>query len=238
MSSLAARAAVRDRALAAAREVAVIGLAALAYVGVRAATESDLREAQANGRRILAVERVVHMDWEYGLQSFALGHRPLLTVANWVYIWGFWPVLAGSAVFLYTRHPQGYFQLRNAVFLSALVGFVVFAAFPVAPPRLVDPKLVDTILDRATWYRSVLPPRLTDEYAAMPSLHVGWILLVGTALARTIRRPAAYAVAILLPTVMALAVVVTANHYVADALVGSAVGLLALAAVTRLPWKP
>jgi hypothetical protein len=72
----------------------------------------------------------------------------------------------------------------------------------------------------------------------MPSLHVGWILLVGTALARTIGRPAGWALAVLLPAVMALAVVVTANHYVADALVGSAVALLALAAVTRLPWKP
>jgi membrane-associated phospholipid phosphatase len=155
-----------------------------------------------------------------------------------VYIWGFWPVLAGAAAFLYARHPQAYFQLRNAVFLSALIGFVLFASFPVAPPRLVDPKLVDTILDRATWYRSVLPPRLTDEYAAMPSLHVGWSLLVGTALARAIRNPAAYALAVALPVAMALAVVVTANHYVADALVGSAVAVFAFAAVARLRWTP
>jgi membrane-associated phospholipid phosphatase len=236
MSSLAAQAGARGRALAAAREIAVIGLAALAYVVVRATTEGDLREAQANGKRILDVERAVHVDWEYGLQSFALAHRPLQTLANWVYIWGFWPVLAGAAVFLYARHTHAYLQLRNAVFLSALIGFVLFASFPVAPPRLVDPKLVDTILDRATWYRSVLPSRLTDEYAAMPSLHVGWSLLVGAALGRAIRNPAAYALAVVLPAAMALAVVVTANHYVADVLVGSAVAVLALAAVARLRW--
>ena len=55
-------------------------------------------------------------------------------------------MLAGSAVFLYGRHRDEYFRLRNAVFVSALIGFAFFAFLPVAPPpRLVDPQLVDTI---------------------------------------------------------------------------------------------
>jgi membrane-associated phospholipid phosphatase len=236
MTTFAATAGPRGRALAAAREIGVIALAALAYVAVRALTEGDLREAQANGRRILDLERALHLDWEHALQSFVLAHRPLPTLANWVYIWGFWPVLAAAAVYLYVRHADDYLRLRNAVFVSALIGFVFFAALPVAPPRLVDPRLVDTILERATWYRTMQPPRLTNEYAAMPSLHVGWSLLVGTALARAIRRPPAYALAVLLPTSMALAVVITANHYVADALVGAAVAAAALVLVSRLRW--
>jgi hypothetical protein len=235
VTAFAAAAGARDRALAAAHEVAVIALAALAYVAVRALTESDLREAEANGRRILSLERTLHLDWEQGLQSFVLQYHRLPTLANWVYIWGFWPVLAGTAVFLYTRHTGEYFRLRNAVFVSAAIGFAFFLAFPVAPPRLVDPGLVDTVQDRVSWYRTILPPRLTNEYAAMPSLHVGWTLLVGVALARALRRPAGYALAVLLPTAMALAVVVTANHYVADALVGCAVAATSLVVVSRLP---
>jgi hypothetical protein len=233
VTAFAAAAGARDRALAAVREAAVIALAALAYVAVRALTEGDLREAQENGRRILALERSLHLDWEHGLQSFVFQQHRLPTLANWVYIWGFWPVLAGTAVFLYTRHPGEYFLLRNAVFVSAAIGFAVFLAFPVAPPRLVDPRLVDTVLERTTWYRTMQPPRLTNELAAMPSLHVGWSLLVGVALARALRRPIGYALAVLLPCAMALAVVVTANHYVADALVGCAVAATALVVVSR-----
>ena len=236
MTTFAATAGARSRALAAARECAVITLAALAYVAVRALTKGDLHEARVNGRRILSLEHTLHLGWERSVQSFVLGHRPLPTLANWVYIWGFWPVLAAAAVYLYARHPGDYLLLRNAVFGSAVIGFTIFAVFPVAPPRLVDPRLVDTVLGGATWYRSIQPPRLTNEYAAMPSLHVGWSLLVGAVLARAIRRPPVYLLAALLPTAMALAVVATANHYVVDALVGSAVAATALVLVSSFRW--
>ena len=236
MTSFAADAGARSRALAAARECAVVTLAALAYVAVRALTKGDLHEARVNGRRILSLEHTLHLGWERSIQSFVLGHRPLPTLANWVYIWGFWPVLAAAAVYLYARHPGDYLLLRNAVFGSAVIGFTIFAVFPVAPPRLVDPRLVDTVLGGATWYRSIQPPRLTNEYAAMPSLHVGWSLLVGAVLARAIRRPPVYLLTALLPVAMGLAVVATANHYVVDALVGSAVAATALALVSRFRW--
>jgi membrane-associated phospholipid phosphatase len=81
------------------------------------------------------------------------------------------------------------------------------------------------------------PQKLTNQYAAMPSLHVGWSLLVGATLARAIRRPAAFAIAVVVPTAMALSVVVTANHYVADVIVGAAVAGAALALAVRLPSR-
>jgi membrane-associated phospholipid phosphatase len=201
---------------------------------VHALTKGDLEEAQENGRRILHLERTLHIDWESAIQSAALGHQPLSTLANWIYIWGFWPVLAGSAVFLYSRHRGEYFRLRNAVFVSGLIGFAFFAFLPVAPPRLVDPQLVDTITDRTGWYRSVLPPRVTDEYAALPSLHVGWSLLVGLALARALGRRT-YALAVVIPGAMAFAVVATANHYILDVVVGCGVALTAVLLASHLP---
>ena len=210
-------------------------LAALVYAAVRVLTSGDRGTAEANGRRILHLERVLHIDWEQPLQSQVVAREWLAQLANWVYIWGFWPVLIGSAVFLYARHRDEYVLLRNAVFVSGLIGFVFFAFLPVAPPRLVDPNLVDTIREHTTWYRTMQPVRLTNQYAAMPSLHVGWSLLVGVALARAIRRPAAYAFAFLMPTAMALTVVVTANHYIVDVAVGAAVAAAALALATRLP---
>jgi hypothetical protein len=225
---------VRKRAQAAAREVLIIVLAALVYAGVRVLTEGDSREAEANGRRILRLEHALHIQWESGLQAQVLAREWLATLADWVYIWGFWPVLAAAAIFLYARHRDEYVLLRNAVFISGLIGFAFFALLPVAPPRLADPSVVDTIREHTTWYRTMQPIKLTNQYAAMPSLHVGWSVLVGIVAARAIRHPAAYAFAVLMPTAMALAVVVTANHYVADVLVGGAVASTALMIALRL----
>jgi PAP2 superfamily len=222
---------VRWRTLAAAREAGLIVLAAVVYTAVRALTESDFSEAFHNGRRILELEQALRLDWESAIQSAVLAHPPLPTLANWIYIWGFWPVLAGSAVFLYGRHRGEYLRLRNAVFVSGLIGFAFFALLPVAPPRLTDPQLVDTITDHTEWYRQVLPSGAVDEYAAMPSLHVGWSLLVGIALARAMGRRA-YPLAVAVPATMAFAVLATANHYVLDVLVGGAVALTALLLVS------
>jgi PAP2 superfamily len=93
---------------------------------------------------------------------------------------------------------------------------------------------VDTIREHTGWYRSLAPLKVTNQYAAMPSLHVGWSLLVGIALARASRRRIAYPFTMLLPIAMALAVVITVNHYVLDALVGAAVAAAALTLALHL----
>jgi membrane-associated phospholipid phosphatase len=218
-----------DEARAALHELGVLALAAAIYVAVRAITEGRADSAVANGRRLLRLEQAFHLDWEQALQAPLLGHPLLLKLANAVYIWGFWPVLAGAAVYLYLRHHQHYVVLRNAVFLSGLIGFAFFALLPVAPPRLVDPHLLDTIQAYSPDYRPVALSDVTNEYASLPSLHFGWTLLVGVVVAVASRRWIAYAFAVVMPTAMALAVIVTANHYVIDVIVGGAVGLTALA---------
>jgi membrane-associated phospholipid phosphatase len=220
---------MRSEARAALRELGLIALAAAIYIGVRAITEGRSERAVTNGRRILRLERSLHLDWEQALQASILGHPMLLRVANDVYIWGFWPVLAAAGVYLYVGHRDHYVVLRDAVFLSGLIGFAFFAFLPVAPPRLVDPHLVDTIQAYAPYYRPVALSDVTNEFASLPSLHFGWSLLVGVMVAAASRRWIAYVFAIVLPTAMALTVIVTANHYVIDVMVGGAVALTALA---------
>jgi membrane-associated phospholipid phosphatase len=217
------------KARAALRELGLIAIAAAIYIAVRAITEGNADRAVANGRRILRLERALHLDWEQGLQAPLLGHTQLLKLANDVYIWGFWPVLVGAAVFLYVRHREHYVVLRNAVFFSGLIGFAFFAFLPVAPPRLVDPHLFDTIQAYSPDYRGPALSDVTNEYASLPSLHFGWSLLVGIGIAAASRRWIAYAFAVATPTAMALAVLVTANHYVIDVIVGGAIALTSLA---------
>jgi membrane-associated phospholipid phosphatase len=220
-------------ARAALRELALIAPAALIYVAVRAVTEGSADRAVANGRSLLRLEQALHLDWEQALQGLLIGQPILLKLANAVYIWGFWPVLAGASVYLYVRHHEHYVTLRNAVFISGLIGFAFFALLPVAPPRLIDPHLLDTIQAYSSHYRPVALSDVTNEYASLPSLHFGWTLLVGITVAAASRRWFAYAFAVFMPTAMALTVIVTANHYVVDVIVGGAVALTALA-VARL----
>lgn len=211
------------------REGVVVGLAMLLYFGIRNATAGDADVALANAGRLVRLERHLGIDWEHGLQGVTLSSDAFVTAANWVYIFGHWPVILGVATWLYVRRHDHYVLLRNAMFASGLIGFALFALFPVAPPRLLDHGFVDTVTDRSDAYRALQPPGLTNQYAAFPSLHAGWNLLVGIVLALAVTSIALRLAAVALPAAMGLAVVVTANHFVVDVAGGIVVVLLGLA---------
>ena len=86
-------------------------------------------------------------------------------------------IAAGFLLFRFRR--EQYYTLRNVCLLTGALGLVVFALFPVAPPRLTDLPLLDTVTQGAPGYRQILPPALVNQYAAMPSFHAGWNLAVG-----------------------------------------------------------
>jgi membrane-associated phospholipid phosphatase len=96
-------------------------------------------------------------------------------------------------------------------------------------------EVVDTITERSTSYRTLQPPGLINKYAALPSLHFGWNLLVGIVLWRVTRSRAIRAFAVVMPVAMAFAVVATGNHYVVDVLAGGVVALAGLAGALALP---
>ena len=176
---------------AAGREIAVFAAAYLTYFGVRAVTEGAPWRAFANASAVFRFENVLGIDWEAAVQSVVLRSRILIDAANAVYIYGHWPVLIGAGVLLYRYRPESYYRLRNVCLITGLVGLVIFIAFPVAPPRLTDLPVIDTVTRDSEGYRQILPPALVNQYAAMPSFHAGWNLLVGivvfqatTALAR------------------------------------------------------
>ena len=215
-------------------QVAAVLLAALLYFGVRGLTESSESTAVTNAGRVLRLEAILGIDIEASLQGFILDHRWVVTAANWVYIWGHWPVIALTLVWLYRRHRDSYTLLRNAMFISGAIGLVIFVTFPVAPPRLMPTGFVDTVTELSNSYRVLQPPSLVNKFAAVPSLHVGWNLLVGILIFRTARTRAARLFALAGPAFMASAVVLTANHYIVDAIAGSVVALTGLAAAAAL----
>jgi hypothetical protein len=218
-------------------ELLLVAIAAAVYGGVRAVTEGDVERAVANAEGLLRVERNVGVAWEDRAQSAVLTSDTLVALANWVYIWGHWPVIVAAAVVLYRRRRASYVLLRNAIFISGSIGFLFFALLPVAPPRLIDLGLVDTVLERSHSYRALQPPALTNQYAAFPSLHFGWNLLVGIVLLITFSHLAVRVFAVAMPVAMALAVVGSANHYVLDVAGGGILVVIGLAVSTAIAGR-
>jgi hypothetical protein len=215
------------------RQAVLVTAAVLAYFGIRGLTEGDVAVADSNARRVLDLELTLGLDLERGMQDLVLRNGLLIDLANWVYIWGHWPVLIGTLVWLVLAHRDGFYELRNAIFISGAIGLVIFALFPVSPPRLLSQEYVDTVTEQSNAYRVLQPPGLINKYAAVPSLHFGWNLLVGIYWYRLGSRWPSRVAAFAVPTAMALAVVATANHWVIDTIAGAVVALTGLALERR-----
>jgi membrane-associated phospholipid phosphatase len=215
-------------------ELGIFALAYAIYFGVRALTEGKVSEAVDNAIELVHVERRLDLDWEDAVQGLVLGEHALVDAVNAMYIWGHWPLLIVGGFLLFHLGQAEYRRLRTVILLSGALGLVIFAVFPVAPPRLAPVGLQDTVTLHSETYRTVLPPSLVNEYAAMPSFHAGWNLLLGIELFRVSRNLLLRAFGLAMPVAMAFAVVATANHFVLDVVGGALVVMTALLLVTWL----
>ena len=207
-------------------EVLIVVPAYFLYFLVRGFVEG--REAQAfrTAIDIIELEQALGIFWEPMLQEHILHIDLVVTLANWTYIWGHWPVIVFVAIWLFMLHREEYSVYRNAFLISGAIGLIVFVLLPVAPPRFMDAwGFVDTVAERSQAYRILQPPAFVNQYAAMPSLHFGWNLLVGIAIFRHSSHIIGKIFGVALPVFMFASIVLTANHYIIDGLAG---GLLAL----------
>lgn len=217
-----------------ATELALVGCAIFLYFFVRGLTEAGVDDATVHAEQILRFERALGLDIELAAQQYVVDHRWLVTGANWVYMWGHWPIIIATLVWLGVSRPAGYRCLRNAMFVSGGIGLIVFALYPVAPPRLIDRPFIDTVTELSYSYRVLQPPALVNKFAAVPSLHVGWNFLVAVFVWRHARRRVIRWSGVLSPVLMTIAVVLTANHYVFDAAAGIVVAVVGLKVSDRL----
>jgi hypothetical protein len=211
------------------RQLAIFALGYLTYFGVRAVTEGRVDRALDNAAGLMDFERWLGIAWEGTIQSLVAGSQVLQDVVNAIYIYGHWPVLIAAGFLLYRFRREQYYSLRNVCLLTGALGLFVFALFPVAPPRLTDLPLLDTVTHGTPAYRQILPAGMVNQYAAMPSFHAGWNLAVGIAVFRASHHWAMRTFAVAMPLAMAFAVVATANHFVIDVVVGVALVLIAFA---------
>ncbi|MBA2247367.1 MAG: phosphatase PAP2 family protein [Chloroflexia bacterium] len=221
------------------REVGIVALAALLYFSARGLIAARADQAYEHASWVVSFEQRLGIFHESWFQNWIVERNWLTDLANAVYIYGHWPVIAATLSWLLLRHREMFRVYRSAMLISGAIGIVSFVLFPLAPPRFL-PSLgfIDTVTLHSQAYRVLQPPSLTNQYAAMPSLHVGWNLLMGIAIVTQTRHLFWKAFGVAMPLLMYLATIVTANHYIVDGFAGAAVALIGLAIAWKLTGRP
>ena len=219
-------------------ELAAVVFLLVGYDRVAAFAGGQAAPAIAHGRRLLGVENALHVAVEHRLNGALAGHAGLASTMSVYYDFAHGIVTFGVLAVLYVCRPADYRPARGVLVALNIVALCVFAAFPVAPPRLVPGSgFVDIVANSGTWgsweTSGSSVSQHADLYAALPSLHVAqasWVLLV--VVSATGRRSLrALAVAHLAITV--LIVVSTGNHYLVDVAAGAGLTFLSWCAVHR-----
>jgi len=204
--------------------------AMLVYWLLRGAVPERIAESFSRANNIIRLEERLGIFVEPRWQESIIDNLAFVKIANWIYLWAHLPVLIIGGVWVYLRNRQRYRVYRNALLISAFIGLLFYAFFPVAPPRLLPEwGFVDTVVLLNPENYNLQPGFLVNHYAAVPSLHVGWALLVGVALFNVDHRVPVRVFAVLLPLAMFFSVVLTANHFIFDIIVGAVIVLAAIA---------
>jgi len=181
-----------------------------------------------NARVVMRLERALGLYREETVQRLFLHARPLVATLNVYYGSAHFLVTAGVLMWLFVRHPERYVRWRWALFATTLVALVGFLTFPVMPPRLITSTFavgsyVDTLHTiGGLWnFEDGAIAKLSNQYAAMPSLHFAWSLWCCLAAWPLLRRSWTRALAVAHPAITLVAVVATANHYWLDAVGGA-----------------
>ncbi|MFW2381588.1 MAG: phosphatase PAP2 family protein [Acidimicrobiales bacterium] len=207
------------------RNVIFLALLWYLYGTARDVALQGVGDAFDNARTVVDVQRSVGLDIEAGLQR-ALGSTLLFKAANWYYLVHF-PVTVAALVGTYVFARRTWFsQLRNSIVAATSVALLVHVRYPLAPPRMLDGYLDTAAVFGPNPY--ALPGSdNANQFAAMPSMHVGWAVLVALVLWSASSRPWVRVVGVAHALVTATVVIITANHYVLDVLIGAGLALLA-----------
>jgi membrane-associated phospholipid phosphatase len=230
-------------------QLGLFALADLCYETVRGVAEGNTAGAFANARSIVDIEQGLGLFFEPGLQSWAMDHRPLVDLANFMYVNSHFVMTTTVLVWLYLRHNKQFYFVRNMFMVAMALALVGYVTLPTAPPRFL-PELgfVDTIAYYADVHHdSGFVTLFFNPYAAVPSMHVAFALMLAVPTIQLVRRKLVKVLWGLYPLVVTLVVIVTGNHWWLDAAAGAFVALgAALAAqlvFSRLrpdgwAWRP
>nr|WP_203634604.1 bifunctional glycosyltransferase 87/phosphatase PAP2 family protein [Streptomyces sp. SID10815] len=207
-------------------ELLLIRVTYAAYSQVRLVAAGDRATAERHGHQIHSLERALHLDVEHWVNHTVAATPWLNHFLSFYYETFHFVVPLAVLGVLYVRRPADYRWARTALGFATLIGLLGFWLYPLAPPRLM-PGLgfVDTVHGVQDFARPDYGAMtaVTNQYAAMPSLHFGWALFCGVVIAVVAPRRWMKALGLLHPLFTVTAIVGTANHWVLDAVGGATV---------------
>ena len=200
-------------------ELALVAIAFLLYFIVRANVIDRPDVALENARRVVDLEQTLGIFAEGAWQDAIIGSGLAVRFFNFVYFWLDFPLIAALGLWMYFRRRAQYTFSRDAILFSGAIALICYNLFPVAPPRLLpETGLLDTlqIYNNAS-YQAQSTEFFVNPYAAMPSLHVGWAVLVAIGLTRAFPGNRLVVVLALAHVVaQSTSTVFTGNHYFLD----------------------
>ncbi|MFE2379212.1 phosphatase PAP2 family protein [Streptomyces sp. NPDC059398] len=216
-------------------EVLLIAVSYWGYSLIRNAVPEQKAEALRNATWIWHAEHLLGISVEQHINHAVNAVTWLIIAMNYYYATLHFIMTIGVLVWLFHFHPGRYAAARLALFATTAVALAGYYLFPLAPPRLMNHShFIDTVLVHHTWgsMASGNLKNMSNQYAAMPSMHIGWSLWCGLIIFALARAPWVRILGLLYPALTLLVIVSTANHFWLDA-VG---GVLCLAFGTGLSY--
>ena len=228
---------------AALREIALLVALYAAYSATRFVVGGDWGAARHHARDILAIEQFLRLDVEQVINHAITPITPLAVFSAYWYATMHFIVTWSVLLILYIRRPALYRPARTALFAATFIALLGYMFYPTAPPRLTA-GYIDTVAATSQygWWPSAAEQAqnastVTNQVAAMPSMHVGWALWVSVVLACLARRRWLKILAFGYVTMTTAVVVLTANHWLLDAVAGGGLVLACWWAASR-PYGP
>jgi hypothetical protein len=214
-----------------ARQLGIVMAGFLAYEIARFQVVAESAPAVRNAERVVDFERAFGSFFEPRLQSLFTSTGWSTHAFNAFYSHGFLAVVAATIVWLYFASPERYRLYRNALGLSTVFAIAIIVVFPTAPPRLMpELGIDDTVVSLGREHA------FANEYAAIPSLHVGWLSLTGYVLALPYRRSRFWTIGLIPGLAMQTTVIVTGNHYWVDGVIGTLISVGPALVIRH--WQP
>ncbi|MFF0627264.1 phosphatase PAP2 family protein [Streptomyces sp. CB02959] len=204
-------------------EILLIALSYWTYSVIRNAVPEQKVQALRNADWIWRAEHALGIAVEHTVNHAVNSVTWLIVSMNYYYATLHFIVTICVLIWLYRWHPGRYAAARLALFATTGVALVGYYFFPLAPPRLMpDGGFVDTVIQHGTWgsMASGNLASMSNQYAAMPSMHIGWSLWCGLTIALLAKPLWARVLGLLYPATTLTVIVSTANHFWLDALGG------------------
>jgi hypothetical protein len=200
---------------------------------------NDVAKASWNATKIIDLERTLHVFVEPSIQAWTANVHWLMDASDWIYLNAHYVVTICVLLYLYRSRHDSFCFVRNTFIIAMAIALIGYALFPTAPPRLMPEWGFTDSIRQFTGFtvedHSV--KSLLNLYAAVPSIHVCFAILVGWPMAKLSRRRWLKALWLFYPLVITFAVVATGNHYLTDAFLGAITAGVSVLIARRLPVR-